>query len=80
MYQNDLESISSRKFVFDYVHLLYYKCHKRSPNCGESYISFLEWIKSKSVTITINRKDNKCLEHAATFALNDEEIRKICRE
>ena len=27
-YQNDLEkSMKDREFVFDYVHLLYYKCH-----------------------------------------------------
>ena len=27
-YQNNLESIKGSEFVFDYVHLLYYKCHK----------------------------------------------------
>ena len=27
-YQNNLESMKERKFVFDYVCLLYYKCHK----------------------------------------------------
>ena len=26
-YQNDLESVKGSGFVFDYVHLLYYKCH-----------------------------------------------------
>ena len=27
-YQNNLEkSMEGREFVFDYVHLLYYKCH-----------------------------------------------------
>ena len=26
------------EFVFDYVHLLYYKCHKINPNPGGSYI------------------------------------------
>ena len=24
------------EFVFDHVHLLYYKCHKINPNRGES--------------------------------------------
>ena len=28
-YQNNLESMKGSEFVFDYVHLLYYKCHKR---------------------------------------------------
>ena len=27
-YQNNLESMKERKFVFDYVCLLYCKCHK----------------------------------------------------
>ena len=31
-YQNNLESM----FIFDYVHLLYYKCHKINPNHGRS--------------------------------------------
>ena len=26
-YQNYLESMKGSEFVFDYVHLLYYKCH-----------------------------------------------------
>ena len=26
------------EFVFDYVHLLYYKFHKINTNCGESYL------------------------------------------
>ena len=27
-YQNNLESMKGSDFVFDYVHLLYYKCQK----------------------------------------------------
>ena len=27
-YQNNLESIRGRQFAFDYVYLLYYKCHR----------------------------------------------------
>ena len=27
-YQNNLESMKGGKSVFDYVHLMYYKCHK----------------------------------------------------
>ena len=33
-YQNNLQSTKGSKFVFDHVHLLYYKCHKINPNCG----------------------------------------------
>ena len=37
--QNNLEeSMKGREFVLDYVHLLYYKCHKINPNCSGSYI------------------------------------------
>ena len=37
-YQSNLESIKGSEFIFDYVPLLYYKCHKINPNCTESYI------------------------------------------
>ena len=35
------------ELVFNYVHLLYYKCHKTNPNRGESNIDSPEWIKTK---------------------------------
>ena len=38
-HQNNLEKlIKDSNIVFDYVQLLYYKCHKLSTNRGESYI------------------------------------------
>ena len=43
-YQNNLESMRDSEFVFDYVHLLHYKCHKINPNLGGSYIDFPDWI------------------------------------
>ena len=56
-YQNNLESMKGSEFVFDYVHLLYYKCHL---NHGGSYKDPLDWIKNKKVTINpINKKDLK---------------------
>ena len=39
-YRNNLESMKGSEFVFDYVHLLYYKYHKINSNCGRSYIYF----------------------------------------
>ena len=43
-------------FIFDYVHLLYYKCQKTNPNCGGLYIDFPYWIKNKKVIInSINK-------------------------
>ena len=46
-YQNNLESMKRSEFVFDYVHLMYYKCHKINPNRGGSYIDSPDWIKNK---------------------------------
>ena len=37
-YQNDLESMKASDFVFDYVYLIYYNCHRINPNVGGSYI------------------------------------------
>ena len=41
-YQNNLESMKGSEFVFEYVHSLYYKCHKINLNCGESNIKSLD--------------------------------------
>ena len=63
--------------VFDYVHLLYYKCYKINQNCDESYIDSPGCIKNKKVTVnSINKKDNKCFQYAVTVTLNHEEIGK----
>ena len=51
----------SSEFVFNYVLLLYFKCHKITLNRGGSYIDSLDWIKNKKATINpTNKKDNKC--------------------
>ena len=34
-HQSNLESKKDSAVVFDYVHLLYNKCHKRNLNCGK---------------------------------------------
>ena len=47
-YQNNLVSIKGSEFVFNYVHLLYYRCHKINPNGGGSYIDSPDWIKNKN--------------------------------
>ena len=76
-YQNNLESMKGSEFVFDYVQLLYYKCHKINPSCSGSYIDSSDWIKNKKATINpINKKDNKCFQYAVAVALNYEEIKK----
>ena len=61
-YQNNLESMKGSEFVFDYVQLLNYKCHKINPNCSGSYIDSPDWIKNKKAIINpINKKD-KCFQ------------------
>ena len=45
--QNNFESIKGSEFVFDHIHLMYYKCHKIYPNCGGSCVDSPDWIKSK---------------------------------
>ena len=45
--QNNLELMTGSKFVFDYVYLLYYKCHKIKPNRGRSYTDSLDRIKKQ---------------------------------
>ena len=63
------------EFVFDYVQLLYYKCHNINFNHGGSYIDSPDWIKNKKAAMNpINKKDNKCFQYAVTVSLNYEEI------
>ena len=47
-YQNNLESMKCSEFVFGYVHLLYYKCHKINPNRGGSYLHSSDWVKKSN--------------------------------
>ena len=76
-YQNNLELRKGSKFVFDYVHLLYYKCHKI---CG-LYIDSPDSIKNKKATIkTINKKDKKSFRYTVTVVLNHEEINKTSKK
>ena len=55
------------EFIFDYIQLLYYKCHKRNFGRGGPYIDSPDWIKNKKATINpINKKDNKCFQYSVT--------------
>ena len=40
--QNNLELMKGSEFVFDYVHLLYYKCCKTNLNRSGLYIDCLD--------------------------------------
>ena len=54
-YQKNLEKLMKGcEFVFDYVHLLYDKCHEINPNPSGSYKDSPDWIKSKATINPIN--------------------------
>ena len=55
-YQNNFESMKGSEFLFDYVHLFYYKCNEINPNRGGSYICSPDWIKSKKAAINTIHK------------------------
>ena len=54
-------------FVFNYLYLIYYKCHKINPNCDGSYLDPPDWIKKQTSS---NRKGKKCFQYTVTVALN----------
>ena len=68
----NLESMEGSEFVFNYVHLLYYKCHKINLNCGGSYVDSPYCIKNKKATINPIIKKDKCFQYAITVPLNEE--------
>ena len=58
-YQNNLEKLmKGLEFVYDYVHLLYYKYHKLNLDHGGWYTDSPNLMKNKKATINlINKKD-----------------------
>ena len=46
-YKKKLKPMKGSQFVFDYVQLLYYKCHKITANHHRSNIDFPYWTKTK---------------------------------
>ena len=77
-YQNNLELMKGSDFVFNYVLLLYYKCHKISLSCSGLYINTPDWIKNKKPAInSISIKDNNCSQYAVTVKKDPQIIKKI---
>ena len=56
-YPTNYQSIKGSEFVFDYVHLLYYRCHEVNQNCGGSYIDFSDKIKIEPFINKFNWKE-----------------------
>ena len=61
-------------FIFDWINLLYYKCHERNFKHGGSYIDSPDQTKKKDATINLKNEDDECFQHLATIALNREKI------
>ena len=59
-YQIGIETSMRRSnFIFDCVHLLYYKFHNLNFKRGGSYVDCPDWIKYQKATINpINKKIN----------------------
>ena len=55
-YQNNLETMRGSGFVFEYDHLLHYKCHEINSNRGGSYIYSPDWIKNEKAPINPTNK------------------------
>ena len=70
------EEINGNEFVLDSIHLLHYKCRKKSVNCGGSCLDSLKWLKNKNQTINSKNNDKKCFQYAKTVALNHKIIAK----
>ena len=74
-YQKNLEeSMQGSEFVFDSVHLLYYKFHKISSNHSRSDMNSPKWLKNKTTTINPKNRDKKCFQYAINVSLNYEQI------
>ena len=41
------------ELLVDYVHSLYYKCHKINSNRGGSYIDSPNWVRNKRATVNV---------------------------
>ena len=49
--------MKNREFVFDYVYLLHYKCHKINLKRGGSYMDSPDWIKINKAAINPINKE-----------------------
>ena len=63
-YQNNLESIKGSEFVFDYVHLLLYKCQEINRNRGGSCIVKLELLTDIDMFLMAEKGISRGICHA----------------
>ena len=74
--ENLQEKMKGSEFEFEGVNFLYYDFYKIRINRGGSYIDSPKWLKDKKSTINSINNDYKCVQYAATLALNLDKIRK----
>ena len=71
-YQTGLDtSMKGSDFIFDWVNLFHYKCHKINLKCAGSYIDSPDWIKKATIHPI---DDDTCFQYAPTVALNHADI------
>ena len=64
-------------FIFDFVDLLYYKCHNINLNRCRSYVDSPNWINNKKEQKILSIKyNNKYFQYAVTVVSNHKEIGK----
>ena len=74
-YEESLQNkMKGSDFEFDGINFLYYDFNKTSIYRGGTYIDSPKWLRDKKSTINPKNKDNKCLQSAATLALNLDNI------
>ena len=80
-HQNNLETkMRNSAILFDFVHWLYYKCHRINFNCDGSYIDFFDWIKNKKTTInSISKKYNNHCDSGVKLWRNNKDPKRITK-
>ena len=54
-YQNSLQVMRGGEFIFDFVQLMYGKCHEKNLNCGGSCKDFPDWAKKQNSSNKLKR-------------------------
>ena len=72
--ENLQEKMRRSDFEFEGIHFFNYNFNKTSIYRGGSYIDSPKWLKDKESAINPKNNDHKCLQYAATLALNFDNI------
>ena len=76
-YQDNLQNkMKGSDFILNGINYLYYDLNRITISKGGSYIESPKWLKYKKCCINQKNNDNKCVQYAATLALNVNSIDK----